>query len=79
VQLILRDGIMPVGLGIALGIGATLAASRWLSSLLFAVSSRDPLMIGAAAMFLVAVAIVASIVPVRRALAVDPATAVRVD
>ena len=78
-RLILGAGLSSVALGAALGVAGTLAASRYLSSLLFGVSPRDPFVIGAATVILVLVGLVACVVPTRRALAVDPATAVRVD
>lgn len=77
--LILRGGFWSVSIGTVLGIAGTLAASTWLSSLLFGVSARDPIVIGAAALFLVVIALLACAIPTRRALAVDPASAVRVD
>ena len=77
--LILRGGLRSVGVGAAIGLAGTLAASRWLSSLLYGVSPRDPVVIGSATLFLLAVALIACVVPTRRALAVDPATAVRTD
>ena len=54
----------------------TLAASKWLSSLLFGVSPRDPLTIAAATTFLCGRA-AACVIPTRRALNIDPATAIR--
>ena len=78
-SLILRGGLRSVAIGALLGIAGTVVASGWLSSLLYGVGGRDPLVIGAATLFLVLIALVACAVPTRRALAVDPATAVRVD
>jgi ABC-type antimicrobial peptide transport system permease subunit len=59
------------------GIAAALAAGRILSSLLFQVSARDPLTIGGVALVLLAVSIVAALVPARRATRVDPTKALR--
>ena len=77
--LILRGGLRSVAVGAVLGIAGTLAVSGWLSSLLYGIGARDPLVIGAATLFLVGIAFIACVVPTRRALAIDPATAVRVD
>jgi predicted permease len=79
VALVMRGALISTGAGAVLGIVGTLAGSRWLSSLLFGVSPRDPLTIAAATAFLFAIALLAALVPTRRALRVDPATAVRVD
>ena len=75
--LILRGGLRAVVIGTAIGVAGTLAASRWLSSLLYGVSARDPLVIGSATLFLLAVALVACAAPMRRALTIDPARAIR--
>ena len=77
--LILRSGLRSVAIGAVLGIAGTLVASGWLASLLYGIGARDPLVIGAATLVLVAIALIACVVPTRRALAIDPATAVRVD
>ena len=79
VRTVLNSAAMPLAAGVVLGIAGTLAAARWLSSLLFDISARDPFVISSAAGFLLAVALLACAVPVRRALAIDPATAIRVD
>ena len=79
VRLVLRGALASASAGAALGILGTLAASRWLSSLLYGVSPRDPLTIAAATIFLLGIALVACLIPTRRALRIDPAAAVRVD
>ena len=79
VRLIVRAAAGAVVVGLALGIGATLAASRWLSSLLFDVTAHDPLIIAASTGFLLLVAMVACVIPTLRALSIDPATAIRLE
>ncbi len=78
---ILRDvvtrGMLLVGAGLALGLAGAMAATRWLSGLLYGVSPHDPLTLTAAATLLAAVGLVASWLPARRAAAVDPMTALR--
>jgi predicted permease len=77
VRLVMRRALAAAGTGAAVGVLGTLAASKWLSSLLFGVSPRDPLTIAVATLFLAGVALVACLIPTRRALNIDPAAAVR--
>ena len=74
-KLSLRLVLIGLGIGVILAIGAT-----WtLSSLLYGVSSRDPLIFLAVSMLLIAVAVVAGFVPARRAAQVDPMMALRAE
>jgi ABC-type antimicrobial peptide transport system permease subunit len=66
------------GTGIVLGLAASLALSKLLSSMLYGVSSTDPVAFGATVMLLLAVAAVAGYLPARRAARVDPIAALRV-
>jgi putative ABC transport system permease protein len=76
-RLVVREG-MAVGLGgIALGLVASIAASRALSALLFGVASRDPVTFGVVAILLSGVALLASYIPARRASRVAPMEALR--
>lgn len=75
--MLIRDGMRPVMLGIGLGVGMALSATRLLAALLFGVSSTDAATYAVACAALAAAALVASVVPARRALSVDPVTAVR--
>jgi putative ABC transport system permease protein len=63
--------------GVVIGVAGALAATRVLSSLLFAVKPNDPATFFAVALLLVAVALVAGLVPARRASRVDPLVALR--
>jgi predicted permease len=76
-RMMLWQGIRPVVAGLAAGIAGALAAGRILSSLLFQVSARDPLIIGGVALVLLAVSVVAALAPARRATRVDPMRALR--
>ena len=76
-RMVLWQGIRPVVAGLAAGIAGALAAGRILSSLLFQVSARDPLIIGGVALVLLAVSVVAALAPARRATRVDPMIALR--
>jgi len=64
-------------IGIAVGIGAAILATRFLSSMLYGVTATDPLTFGAVAALLVAVALAACAVPALRAVRIDPTTALR--
>jgi putative ABC transport system permease protein len=75
--LILRQGLQLAVAGAALGIVAGLFAARWLESMLFEVSARDPLAFGAAPAVLLAAAAIACYWPARRAVKVDPVRALR--
>jgi ABC-type antimicrobial peptide transport system permease subunit len=76
-RLVLGHGLKLAGAGLAIGIPVALLASRLLGSLLYGVSPTDPLVFGAASAGLLAVAAFASFIPARRALRVDPVTALR--
>lgn len=76
-QLVLRDGVMIVGLGLLIGIPAAFASTKILKSQLFGVNSTDPLVFALVAITLSAVAMLASFVPARRAMRADPLKALR--
>jgi ABC-type antimicrobial peptide transport system permease subunit len=77
--LVVRQGLVLGGIGVAAGLALALAGSRLIESLLFGVSARDPLTYGAVAIALLAVAGLASWIPAQRAAGVDPAVALRQD
>jgi putative ABC transport system permease protein len=77
--LILRQALRLVSIGLALGIAASLAATRIVASVLFGVSAQDPLTFGGVAVVLAAVAAGASFLPARWAMKVDPVLAMRAD
>ena len=77
VGLILRQGLAVALAGIGLGLAGSVALSRVVSSFLVGVSATDPTTFFAVAALLLAVAIVASFVPARRASRVDPNVALR--
>jgi putative ABC transport system permease protein len=76
-SLVLRQGFVLAGIGLALGLGGALALSRYLSAMLFGIGPTDPLTLAATVMLLAAVALVACLVPAWRATRVDPVTALR--
>jgi putative ABC transport system permease protein len=76
-SMVLRQGMAPVALGLVAGVAGSLAAGRVLASLLYEISARDPLTIGAVAILLTQVALAACTLPARRATRVDPLVALR--
>jgi predicted permease len=74
---VLVQGGLLVAAGSVLGLAAGAALSRWIRGLLFEVSPADPVTLTAAALALAAVALVAALIPARRATRVNPATALR--
>jgi ABC-type antimicrobial peptide transport system permease subunit len=76
-KLVLRQGIVLVVVGAAVGIGVALGVTRYLSSMLYDVHANDPLTIIAVAVLLTLVALVACYIPARRATRVDPLVALR--
>ena len=75
--LVLRDALMMVALGAAIGLPAALAVTRFASAFLYGITPRDPLSTAAATAVLVLVALFASYLPARRASRVDPNVALR--
>jgi ABC-type antimicrobial peptide transport system permease subunit len=77
VRLILHQGAVLAGAGAAIGLLGTLLATRALRGLLYQVTPTDPSTLTAGTLALVAVALVASYVPARRAARVNPVEALR--
>jgi len=76
-QLVLNRGLRLTLLGLAIGLAATFALTRYLSSLLFNVPSYDPLTLVCVTAGLLVVALIACYLPARRATLVDPIVALR--
>jgi predicted permease len=74
---IIRQTLLMLALGVGAGILLSLAAARGAGTLLFGLQPNDPLSLVAASAFLVAVALIASYVPARRASRIDPTIALR--
>jgi len=79
VRLVLRQGALLAGLGAVIGLALAFAATRGLSSFLYGVSAFDPVVFSGVTAALVGAAVVASLVPARRATRVDPLVALRAD
>ena len=77
VRMVLRQGLAVTLAGAVVGLLASLALARVLGSLLFGVSARDPMIFAAVPVVLAIVAVLATLVPARRAAAVEPGRALR--
>jgi ABC-type antimicrobial peptide transport system permease subunit len=77
--LILKEGAKFAAIGIVLGLAGAFAVTRWISSELYGVSATDPLTYVGVALLMGAMAMLASYVPARRAMSVDPLIALRND
>ena len=75
--LILGQGLRLIFTGVAFGVAGALALTGALSALLYGVSPRDPVTIGAITALLVLVSLAATWFPARRAARVDPTVALR--
>ncbi len=75
--LVVRNALVPVGLGAGAGMGAAMLATLPLRSFLAGVSGADPATIGAVSALLMLVSLAASWFPVRRATRIDPMSALR--
>ena len=76
-QMILRDSLTLVVLGVLVGVAISVGATRWIASLLFGLPANDPITFGCVALLLLAVATVACLLPARRAAKIDPMVALR--
>jgi putative ABC transport system permease protein len=76
-QLLLRDSLRPVAIGLAIGAAVALLASQLFAGVLYGVGARDPLAFGSAIGVLLVSAAAAVFIPARRAASVDPAFVLR--
>jgi predicted permease len=76
---LMREGLLLAAIGTAIGLAGALAAARLLSTFLYGVRATDPVTLGGVALVLMAVAALATYVPARRALRVDPIEALRAE
>ncbi len=78
-RLVARQAVVVVGIGLALGLGLALAVARVMQGLLFGVRATDPATYAVAVLGLAGVATLAMCAPIRRAMRVDPAAALRAE
>ncbi len=76
-RLFLRHGFIVVAIGIGAGIAGAVAAGKSLASLVYGVTVKDPVTLGAAAALLVTVTLLACFIPARSATRLDPMTGLR--
>lgn len=76
-RLVMGQGVRLAVAGLAVGILGALALTRWMASLLFGVTPTDPATFAAVTLLMMAVVLLACLVPARRAMKVDPMVALR--
>ncbi|HEX5233890.1 MAG TPA: ABC transporter permease [Silvibacterium sp.] len=79
VRMVLRGAFLQVGIGLAIGIPAAIAAGKVISDQLFGVSPWDPVMLSIATVLLAVAALLATVIPASRAAGVDPMVALRTE
>jgi len=72
VTLVLREGVLLTAVGLMLGLAGAVALTRFLAAVLWEVTPTDPGTFIGVALFLAAIALLASLMPARRALRLDP-------
>jgi predicted permease len=77
IKLVLRQGLMQMGVGLAIGLALAFGLSNVVGVLMFEVEPRDPMVFGTIVLVIAAVGMLASFVPARRATSVDPMAALR--
>jgi ABC-type antimicrobial peptide transport system permease subunit len=78
-RVLVRQGLLLAGAGVALGLAAAAGLTHLMSSLLFGVTAVDPLTYAVVSALLLAVSVLASYLPARRAMGIDPVRALRAD
>jgi putative ABC transport system permease protein len=76
-QMILRQSMLIIGMGLVIGLFGAFALTRWMGSLLYGVGAHDLSIHGLVLIVLAGAGLIASYIPARRAMAVDPIVALR--
>jgi putative ABC transport system permease protein len=79
VWLFVRRAVLPLGIGLAIGVGGIFGVAKLMQAFLFQTSATDPATLVAVVALLVVVAMAACVFPARRATRLDPVTALRCD
>jgi len=79
IALVMRETMLIVVIGVIVGLGVAMGATRLIASLLYGLTPNDPLTIALTSILLLAVAALAGYLPARRAARVDPMVALRHD
>jgi putative ABC transport system permease protein len=78
-RLVVKQGMNPVLLGLVIGLAATLGAGQLIAAQLYQISPHNPFLIGLTAAALAIAALLACLIPARRAMRVDPIVALRAE
>jgi ABC-type antimicrobial peptide transport system permease subunit len=73
--MVMRESLILVGIGVAIGLGASLWAGRFVQAVLYGLSATDAITIGGAVFLILVVSALAGYLPARRASKVDPMVA----
>ncbi len=79
IALVLRGAFLQILIGLAIGVPASIGCARLIASRLYQVKGWDPVVLGGSVVALAACALIASIVPARRAASINPVTALRAE
>ncbi len=77
IRLVVSQGLIQLGIGLALGLAGAFGVTRVIKAILLQVSPTDPITFGAVALVLIAAATLACLIPARRAAKIDPVIALR--
>lgn len=76
-KLVIRQGMLPLAIGLIIGLAASFAVNRLLTSVLVHISPADPITLVAASAVLIVAGALGCLIPARRAMRVDPVVALR--
>ena len=79
VRLVLRQGVIQIGVGMVIGLGAAAGVSRVLGTFLVGVEPRDPVVFGGVTLLVIGIGMFATWLPARKASGIDPMVALRAE